>query len=120
MATILIVDDMQTDRDLLAKVVSSVGHSPEFATDGDEVLAKAKAVKPALVFMDVVMQRVNGFNACRLLKQDPETAKIPVVLVTSKNTESDHFWGKKQGADDHVGKPFSPDAVTAVIKRYVR
>ncbi len=120
MQTILIVDDMQTDRELLGKVVTSAGHRPEFATDGDEALPKAKAVKPAMIFMDVVMQRVNGFNACRMLKSDAETSKIPVILVTSKDTESDRFWGKKQGADDHVGKPFSPDAVIALIKRYVR
>jgi twitching motility two-component system response regulator PilH len=120
MQTILIVDDVQTDRDLLGKVVTSNGYHAEFATDGDEVVAKAKAVKPSLIFLDVVMQRINGFNACRLLKNDPDTAKIPVVLVTSKDTDSDRFWGKKQGADDHVGKPFSPEAVIAIMKRYVR
>ena len=120
MHTVLIVDDTQTDRELLGKVVSASGHRPEFATDGDEAVEKAKATKPALIFMDVVMQRTNGFNATRLLKADPETFKIPVVLVTSKDTDSDCFWGRKQGADDHIGKPFSADAIKEIITRYVR
>ncbi len=119
MQNILIVDDVRTDRDLMGKVVSAAGHIPVYATDGDEVVAAAKQTQPALIFLDVVMTRVNGFNACRLLKQDPATSAIPVVLVTSKNTESDKFWGKKQGADEHIGKPFTADSLTAVIKRFL-
>jgi twitching motility two-component system response regulator PilH len=120
MATILIVDDMQTDRELVGKVVMSSGHNPVYAADGDEALAKAKDIKPALIFMDVVMPNMNGFNACRKLKQDPDTKAIPVVLVTSKGEDSDKFWGKKQGADDHIPKPFSPDILASTIKRFVR
>jgi CheY-like chemotaxis protein len=116
---ILIVDDVKTDRDLMGKVVSAAGHIPVFATDGDEAVPTAKQTKPALILLDVVMARMNGFNACRQLKQDTETSKIPVVMVTSKGTESDKFWGKKQGADDHIAKPFTPEALTAVIKRLV-
>jgi twitching motility two-component system response regulator PilH len=119
MQNVLIVDDVKTDRELMGKVVAAAGHIPVYATDGDEALAAAKQANPALIFLDVVMPRVNGFNACRLLKQDPATSAIPVVLVTSKNAESDKFWGKKQGADDHVGKPFSPDSLTAILKRFV-
>jgi twitching motility two-component system response regulator PilH len=120
MATILIVDDVQTDRELIGKVVLAAGHSPVYATDGDEGLAKAKEVRPSLIFLDVVMPRMNGFNTCRKLKQDPDTKGIPVVLVTSKGTESDRFWGQKQGADEHVPKPFTPEMLTAIIRRLVR
>jgi twitching motility two-component system response regulator PilH len=116
---ILIVDDVRTDRDLMGKVVAAAGHIPVYATDGDEALAAAKQTQPGLIFLDVVMPRVNGFNACRTLKQDPATAGIPVVLVTSKSTESDKFWGKKQGADDHIGKPFTAESLSAVIKRFL-
>jgi twitching motility two-component system response regulator PilH len=120
MATILIVDDVQTDRELLGKVVTKAGHFPIYATDGNEAIAKAKEAKPSLIFMDVVMPNMNGFNATRKLKQDPETQAIPVVLVTSKGGESDRFWGKKQGADEHVPKPFSPDMLLSTIRRLVR
>jgi twitching motility two-component system response regulator PilH len=91
-----------------------------YAADGAEAVMKAKEHKPALIFLDVVMPRQDGFKTCRTLKQDPETSRIPVVLVTSKATESDKFWGKKQGADDHVGKPFTADALVGIIRRYAR
>jgi twitching motility two-component system response regulator PilH len=120
MATILIVDDVQTDRELVGKVVLGAGHNPLYAADGDEAIEKAKSAKPALIFMDVVMPKMNGFNACRKLKQDAETKAIPVVLLTSKGAESDRFWGQKQGADEHIPKPFSPDTLSQVIRRFVR
>jgi twitching motility two-component system response regulator PilH len=120
MATILIVDDVQTDRELVGKVVLNAGHNPVYAAGGEEAITKAKEIKPSLIFMDVVMPATNGFSACRRLKQDAETKAIPVVLVTSKSAESDLFWGKKQGADDHIPKPFSPDMLMSVIRRFVR
>jgi twitching motility two-component system response regulator PilH len=119
MGTILIVDDVQTDRELIGRVVTQSGHRPEYATDGSEALMRAKEVKPQLIFLDVVMPSMNGFHACRKLMTDPDTSKIPVVLVTSKGGDSDRFWGQKQGADDHVAKPFTPDTLHAIIKRYV-
>lgn len=120
MQKILIVDDMSTDRELLGRVVSMSGHTPEYATDGEEAITKASQIKPALIFMDVVMPATNGFNACRKLKQDPTTAAIPVCLVTSKGGDSDKFWGRKQGADEYITKPYTPDVVMSVIRRFVR
>ena len=120
METILIIDDVQTDRELLGSVVAKAGHHPVYAGDGSEGLALAKAKNPALILLDVVMPVQDGFKTCRALKNDPATARIPVVLVTSKNTDSDRFWGKKQGADDHVGKPFTPDSLLAVMSRHLR
>ena len=119
MATILVVDDVQTDRELAGKVVTKAGHSPVYASDGSQALDMAKSNRPALIFLDVVMPGQDGFKTCRTLKGDPETAKIPVVLVTSKGTESDKFWGKRQGADGHVAKPFTPDALTSVLRTFV-
>lgn len=120
MKKVLVVDDVKTDRDLIGKVVALVGYKPVYATDGDEALVVAKQENPALIFLDVVMPRMNGFNACRLLKSDPTTAGIPVVLVTSKNAESDKFWGKRQGADGHITKPFSPDVLEDTMKRFLQ
>ncbi len=120
MATILVVDDMQTERELIGRVVMKAGHTPVYAVDGDDAVSKAKQHKPAMIFMDVVMPNLNGFNACRKLKQEPDTSGIPVVLVTSKGTDSDKFWGKKQGAEDHITKPYSPDDVAAALRRHVR
>jgi twitching motility two-component system response regulator PilH len=120
MATILIVDDQRTDRELAGRVAISAGHVVVYVEDGAQAVDEAMKHKPALILLDVVMPGVNGFNACRALKQNPATATIPVVLVTTKSAESDKFWGKKQGADDHVVKPFTPDALRAVIDRFAR
>ena len=119
MAKILIVDDVETDRVLLAKVVRGAGHDAIQAADGATALKHAKEHQPALIFLDVVMPEFNGFDACRKLKQDPSTKAIPVVLVTSKNTDSDKFWGKKQGADEHIPKPFTAEQVISAIQRFV-
>jgi twitching motility two-component system response regulator PilH len=120
MANILIVDDAQTDRELLGKVVTSAGHVPVYATDGDQALAKAKSAVPSLIFLDVVMQGTNGFQTCRALKNDAATRAIPVVLVTSKSSPSDKFWAQKQGADDLIPKPFTPTSITDTLRRFVK
>jgi twitching motility two-component system response regulator PilH len=70
--------------------------------------------------MDVVMPNLNGFNATRQLKADAATKHIPIVLVTTKGGDSDKFWGKKQGADDHVTKPFVANELVDIIRRYIR
>ncbi len=118
MSTILIVDDAQTDRELIARVVSGAGHHVLLAADGKEGIALAKQHKPSLIFLDVVMPGLDGFATCRMLSKDTETSSIPVVLVTSKSNESDVFWGKKQGAADHVAKPWDRGRLEDVIRRY--
>jgi twitching motility two-component system response regulator PilH len=120
MQNILIVDDVQTDRELLGAVVSRAGHHPLFASDGLQAMEVAQQSHPALIFLDVVMPNQDGFKTCRALKSDPRTAQIPVVLVTSKKADSDRFWGKKQGADEHIGKPYTADQMSDLIRRYVR
>ena len=119
MANVLIVDDVRTDRELLGKVVSKAGHNPVYAADGDEVPARVAESSPKLIFLDVVMPRTNGYAACRALKQDDTTKTIPVVLVTSKSSESDRFWAQRQGADDVVGKPYTSETILEVMKRYL-
>lgn len=119
MATVLIVDDVKTDRELLGRIVSQQGHTPVYATDGDEVPAAVSSAKPKLVLLDVVMPNTNGYSACRAIKANPETKSTPVVFVTSKATASDKFWAQKQGADDVIGKPFTTDTIQSVLKRFL-
>jgi CheY-like chemotaxis protein len=118
MATVLIVDDVQTDRELIGNALTAAGYKTAFASDGDEVVAKAKQVRPNAILLDVMMQRLDGFALCRLLRADPETAKIPIVMVSSKATAADVFWGKKQGASDYLAKPFSNETLLEVVKRF--
>ena len=118
MSTILVVDDAQTDRELMARVIMAAGHRALVAVDGKEAVALAKQFKPSLIFLDVVMPVMDGFAACRQLTKDPETRAIPIVLVTSKSNESDVFWGKKQGATDYIAKPWDPRRIEDLIRRY--
>jgi twitching motility two-component system response regulator PilH len=118
MQTILVVDDVQTDRELVGRVITAAGHQPIYAENGIDALAIAKKSRPALIFLDVVMPVQDGFKTTRDLKSDPDTKQIPVVLVTSKHTDSDRFWGKRQGADDHVAKPFTAATLLTLIQRY--
>jgi CheY-like chemotaxis protein len=120
MYTILVVDDVQTDRELIGMVMTRAGHRVAYASDGDEALRKAKELQPSLIFLDVVMPVQDGYKTCRLLKKDPTTISIPVVMVTSKNTESDRFWSQRQGAADQIGKPFTADSLLDCIRMYAR
>ncbi len=75
------------------------------AADGTECLTLVREVQPDLIFMDVVMPGLNGFQATRTLSRDPKTKSIPVVMVTTKDQESDRVWGMRQGAIDYLVKP---------------
>ena len=105
MALVLIVDDSPTEVHVMRKALEQHGFETAAAQDGKEGMQKARAMKPDLIFMDVVMPGVNGFQATRELSRDPETASIPVVMVTTKNLESDRIWGMRQGAVDYLVKP---------------
>lgn len=116
---LLIVDDSPTELKLIMDVFSGPDYTLVTAVDGEEGVAKVGSEKPDLVILDVVMPKMNGFQACRTIKSAPETQSIPVILLTSKNQKSDEFWGKKQGADVYLTKPFDPaellKAVTGLL-----
>ena len=115
MASILVVDDAATSREIMGRVLSGLGHMVAFATDGIDALPKAKDCKPDLVLMDIVMPQMDGFKAMRTLREDPSTSKIPVVLVSTKNADSDIFWGKKQGAAEYLPKPFTEQSLISIV-----
>lgn len=119
MATILIVDDSPSETALMTKVVQDLGHSAYSVTDGEQAITTAESLQPALVLLDVVMPKQDGFKTCRQLKKNESTSAIPVVMVTSKNGESDQFWGERQGANAYVTKPFNPVSLREVIQRFV-
>jgi twitching motility two-component system response regulator PilH len=114
---VLVVDDSPTDLQMLSAAVRSVGYEVVTAVDGEEALAKAAASHPTVVLLDIVLPKKNGFQVCRQLKSAPETRDIKVILVSSKNQESDKFWGLKQGADDYIAKPYRDADLIAAITR---
>jgi twitching motility two-component system response regulator PilH len=85
------------------------------AGSGKEAIEKAKAEKPDMILMDVVMPDMDGFQATRIITRDEETKDIPVILCTSKNLETDRIWGVRQGAKDYVLKPVDEKDLLAKI-----
>jgi len=105
MSLIMIVDDSPTEVHIMKTALEKHGFETMSAADGTECLTLVREVQPDLIFMDVVMPGLNGFQATRTLSRDPKTKSIPVVMVTTKNQESDRVWGMRQGAIDYLVKP---------------
>ena len=105
MALVLIVDDSPTEVHVLSGYLKKHGFETETAADGREGIDKARTLKPDLVLMDVVMPGMNGFQATRELSRQPDTADIPVIMVTTKGLETDKIWGMRQGAVEYLVKP---------------
>jgi len=112
---ILVVDDSPTERFFLANLLSKQGYTVVTAENGEEAIAKIRSERPSLVVMDVVMPGQSGFQITRALTRDPETQAIPVILCTSKATETDRIWGLRQGARDYVIKPVNAEELLAKI-----
>ncbi|TAJ51796.1 MAG: response regulator [Nevskiaceae bacterium] len=105
MARVMIVDDSPTDVHNIKSILTKAGHEVLEATSGQDALDRIKSERPDAVIMDVVMPGVNGFQATRMLSKDPSTASIPIVVISSKNQESDRMWALRQGAKEYVTKP---------------
>lgn len=115
MARILIVDDSPSQLAGIRRIVEKLGHEVLIAEDGAEGVERAKAELPDLILMDVVMPNLNGFQATRAITRDPLTKHIPVVMVTTKDQETDRVWGMRQGAKAYLSKPFTEQELTDAI-----
>ena len=116
---ILVVDDSPTERFFLTDLLKRSGYEVLTAENGEDALAKIRLERPSLVVMDVVMPGSSGFQVTRALNRDPETQSIPVILCTSKSTETDRIWGLRQGARDYVTKPVDGEILLAKIAELV-
>lgn len=106
---ILVVDDSPTERFFYADVLTRAGYLVLLAENGEQGLALARSEMPQLIVMDVIMPGQNGFQVTRALNRDPAIAHIPVILCTSKDAETDKYWGMKQGAREYLVKPVDPN-----------
>ena len=120
MAKVMVVDDAYSELKLMESILRGAGHQVVALTDGDTLEDKVAAERPDVLLLDIVMPRRNGYELLRSLKRNAETRSLPVVLVSSKNQESDRAWGKRQGADDYLGKPFTSDQLISTVGRHVR
>lgn len=116
MARVLIVDDSPTEVYILKNMLEKNGFQALTANSGEEGVQKAREEKPDLILMDVVMPGLNGFQATRQISRDPETSAIPIIIVTTKDQETDKVWGLRQGARDYVTKPANERELIEKIK----
>jgi twitching motility two-component system response regulator PilH len=113
---ILIVDDSSTARHFLHDVLVKAGYEVISAESGDEAIIMVKAEMPDLVLMDVIMPGINGYQATRTITKDEATKHIPVLILTSKDMETDRIWGLRQGAAALLSKPINPAELLAKIR----
>jgi twitching motility two-component system response regulator PilH len=113
---VLIIDDSPTERFYLTDVLRKQGYEVITAESGEQGISVAKAEKPDLILMDVVMPGLNGFQATRQLSRNPETQSIPVIMCTTKGQETDRVWGLRQGAIDYLVKPVVAADLIAKVK----
>ena len=117
MAHILVVDDSPTETHIISTALEKHGHRISVAVDGKDGVEKATELMPDLILMDVVMPELNGFQATRQLTQQPATANIPVIMVTTKDQKTDKMWAERQGAKGYITKPFVEDELIAEVNR---
>lgn len=115
MARVLIVDDSPSQLVGLQRIIEKMGHETMTAEDGAAGVEVAKREVPDLIIMDVVMPNLNGFQATRTIARDPKTSHIPIILVTTKDQETDRVWGMRQGAKAYLTKPFSETELAEAI-----
>jgi twitching motility two-component system response regulator PilH len=116
MARVLIVDDSPTETQKMKAILTKNGHEVLEAGGGQEGIDVAKAELPDVVLMDIVMPGVNGFQATRQIKQNDSTSHIPVIIVTTKNQDTDRIWSQRQGAVGYLVKPVDEKQLLKTIK----
>ena len=117
---VLMVDDELDNRVMMRYFLESWGYEVELAANGKEALEKVAAQRPALILLDLEMPVMDGFEACNLLKTDPETEDIPVIMFTGLEATADKVKGIRKGADDYVVKTVDPEEIQARIEMILR
>ena len=116
MGKILLVEDTLSEMELMSHYLRESGYLVINANTAQEGIEKAIEQKPDAIVTDVVMPGMSGFELCRSLKKNPNTANVPIVICTSKNQEIDRLWGMKQGADAYITKPFTREQLLRAVK----
>jgi two-component system phosphate regulon response regulator PhoB len=117
---ILVVDDEPEAVELVEFNLKQAGYSVVTAADGAEALNKARATQPSLIVLDLMLPEVDGLEVCKMLRRDPATTGIPIVMLTAKAAEIDRVLGLELGADDYVTKPFSPRELVLRVKKLLQ
>jgi len=120
LATVLIVDDSPTEITIFRNALIKAGFRVETAVNGQDGVEAAQRLHPDLILMDVIMPVLNGFQATRMLQRDEATARIPVIMVTTKDQMTDRTWGLRQGVVDYLVKPVNTEDLIQRIRMALR
>ncbi|MDA8423056.1 MAG: response regulator [Nitrospiraceae bacterium] len=114
---ILIADDNENIREALTYLLEDEGYKLWMAKDGAEALKEVRNVRPDILILDIMMPEMNGYDVCRIIKNDPELSKTYVIMLTAKGQVAEQERGKEVGADEYIVKPFSPMEILSKIKK---
>lgn len=117
---ILIVEDDENIQQLVGYNLAKAGYSVLYAENGEQALASVKRDSPDLMVLDIMLPSLNGFEVCKILRKDPQTRTLPIIMLTAKGEENDVTTGLDLGADDYITKPFSPKILVSRIKAALR
>ena len=120
MAKILVAEDSATELQLIKIILQEANHEVISAGDGEEAELKARTEAVDMVILDIVMPKKNGFQVCRDLRTDKKLSNVPIIMVSSKDQESDKAWGLKQGATEYITKPFTPLDLLIAVKKHLK
>jgi len=120
MSKVLVVEDSPPQREMISTLLKGSGLNVTSAGDGLEALEQIQQDCPDIVVLDIVMPRMNGYELCRRLKDDPKTKELPVVMCSTKGEEFDRYWGMRQGANAYIAKPFQPQELISTVKKLLR
>ena len=113
---VLVVDDSDVELSKIKKIITDAGFNVCTANNGKEAIDIAKAEQPDVIFMDILMPEMTGFEATRKLSNDSQTRSIPIIFVSSKDKETDKLWAEMQGGSGYVTKPYSREKIIEQIE----
>src|SRR5882724_7275663 len=117
---ILVVEDQEDNRQILRDLLANAGFEMIEAEDGLQAISQATAHKPDLILMDIQLPNLDGYEATRRIKADPDLHAIPIIVVTSYALSGDEEKARAAGCDAYVAKPYSPRALLAKMREYLR
>jgi len=120
MPKVMVVDDAYSELQVMETILRSAGYDVVTYLDGDQLEEKIFKEQPDVVLLDIVMPKRNGFEVLRSLRKDERTKQTRVVVVSSKNQESDRVWGMRQGADEYLPKPFTSEQLLTIVRRFLK
>lgn len=115
---VLVCDDSNTDITNIKTIVEDAGYEVFTASNGSEALDAAKEKQPDIIFLDIIMPEMDGYETCRKLQEDAVTKEIPVIFVTSKGQKADRLWAQMQGGSDLITKPYTSDQIVKKLEEY--